>query len=102
MVAAGRGRREMVTALLTLGASATIKSKEDWTAEDWARRMGNEELGDVLRRHTEAAADIDRGAEVVAALQEYYAETDVDRVDLGLIEDLLQYICREGDFQVRG
>jgi ATP-dependent RNA helicase DHX36 len=102
MAAAGRGRTEVVSALLTLGASADIRtSKNGWSAEDWARELGHEETAEVLRRHAEAAAEIDRGAGEAAALQEYFADTDVDRVDLTLIEELLQYICREGQFQVR-
>lgn len=98
MAAAGRGRGGVVAALLTLGASATPRSTNGWTAAEWAAHLGHADVAAALAEHARAEAEVQGWAGDAATLTRYHAETDADRVDVELVQALIEYICREGRF----
>jgi ankyrin repeat protein len=51
MIAAGRGFTDIVDQLLTLGADPTVKSSNDWTALDWAKKFEWTEIASLLETH---------------------------------------------------
>lgn len=98
MVAAGRGRADLVDLLLTLGADARLLSKQCLTAAQWATQLGHDDVAELLSQHAQSEVQFERLSQSAAALSEYHAANDVDRVDVKLIEDLIHYICSEGRF----
>lgn len=48
MIAAGRGFLEIVEQLLTLGADPCLKSSNDWSALDWARKFEQDDIVALL------------------------------------------------------
>lgn len=51
MLAAGRGKTEVVEELLALGADPRAKASNDWTALDWAQHFQQEDAVQVLLAH---------------------------------------------------
>ena len=51
MIAAGRGFTDIVEQLLNMGADATKKASNEWTALDWAKKFQREEIIDMLEAH---------------------------------------------------
>lgn len=99
MVAAARGRSDTVSALLRLGADASVRANKGMTALDWATRSGGAAAAaaEALRDHAAQEAEVEEGAAASAALAAYQAATDQDRVDLRLIEGLLRYLYAVGE-----
>lgn len=48
MVAAGKGRADVVSVLLANGADTGLRSRDGSTARAWAERFGREEVLEVL------------------------------------------------------
>ena len=51
MVAAGRGRIDVMEQLLSLGATLTLRSANDWTAIHWAESTTQQEALDLLQSY---------------------------------------------------
>ena len=84
-----------------------IKAENGMTAADCAEQFGHDELADLLRKHSESQVDHSSIANQALALSHYQSNTDLDEVDVGLIEELLMYVCGEktpasntGDFRL--
>jgi hypothetical protein len=86
----------IVDMLLTLGAVASLASNQGLTAQQWAAQLGHRAVADTLSQHAESEAAAAAVAEAASALADYHAGNDADRVDLKLIEQLLEYLCGEG------
>ena len=102
-----RGRGDIASMLLAQGADPNIKAENGMTAADCAQQFGHGELASLLREH--AASQVAHGdiANQALALSHYQSNTDLDEVDIGLIEELLLYACGEktpandtGDFRL--
>uniref|UniRef100_A0A0N7ZAQ8 RNA helicase n=1 Tax=Scylla olivacea TaxID=85551 RepID=A0A0N7ZAQ8_SCYOL len=52
MVAAGRGRVDVLEQLLALGASLTLRAANDWSAACWAKSTGQQEALDLLHAYS--------------------------------------------------
>lgn len=48
MVAAGKGRADVVSVLLANGADPSLTSRDGSSARDWAARFGKEEVVEIL------------------------------------------------------
>jgi len=70
MQAAGQGRRDIVKLLLSAGARVDYKDYQGNTAEDWAKRSGDEQLAALLARRIKALAP----AEAVVSNDQNFAE----------------------------
>ena len=57
MVAAGKGRMSEVSTLLTLGADPSVPSKDGSTAAQWARKMNQPQIADVIESHSQVRLD---------------------------------------------
>ena len=102
-----RGRGDIASVLLAQGADPMIKAENGMTAADCAEQFGHDELADLLRKHSESQVDHSSIANQALALSHYQSNTDLDEVDVGLIEELLMYVCGEktpasntGDFRL--
>eukprot|EP00898_Chlorokybus_atmophyticus_P000428 jgi/Chlat1/1386/Chrsp12S02051 len=96
MVTAGKGKGEVVAWLLSQGVDVSLKAYNGSSATDWAYIFGQEEAHIMVKEH---AAEVERShgaANVADALSKYQASTNMDEVDLNLIEMLLEYICGGG------
>ena len=102
-----RGRGDIASMLLGQGADPNIKAENGMTAADCAHQFGHEELAVLLREHAQSQVAHGDIANQALALSHYQSNTDLDEVDIGLIEELLMYACGEkkpasnaGDFQL--
>ena len=102
-----RGRGDIASVLLGQGADPMIKAENGMTAADCAEQFGHGELADLLRKHSQSQVDHGSIANQALALSHYQSNTDLDEVDIGLIEELLMYVCGEktpahntGDFRL--
>ncbi|XP_060581690.1 3'-5' RNA helicase YTHDC2-like [Ruditapes philippinarum] len=104
MIAAGRGFIDIVDQLLTLGADPTVKSSNDWTALDWAKKFEWTEIASLLETHMLACEigpehkdldiedDEDISEEDKKMLTVYQHCWDDDKVDIELIARLLYLV----------
>lgn len=90
-----RGRGDVASVLLSNGADPSIKAENGMTAADCADQFGFQELGSLVRQHSENAISANNIADAALALSHYQSNTDLDEVDLGLIEEVLLFICKE-------
>ena len=90
-----RGRGDVASVLLSNGADPSIQAENGMTPADCAEQFGFQELGGLVRQHSENAASNTNVADAALALSHYQSNTDTDEVDLGLIEEILLYICGE-------
>jgi len=51
MVAAGRGSVNTTEQLLNLGANLNIRASNEWTALDWARRMKQNDVVELIEAY---------------------------------------------------
>lgn len=51
MIAAGRGFIDIVEQLLGIGADPTVKSSNEWTALDWAKKFEQTDIISLLEAH---------------------------------------------------
>ncbi|CAG9460433.1 unnamed protein product [Pedinophyceae sp. YPF-701] len=93
MVAAGKGRLDIVQALLANGASATVASRNGMTAVQWAEQFGHAECAQCIRTHLQHAAQFEEEAGDAIAVSHYLMTKDTDEVDTDLIVQLIEYIC---------
>ncbi|XP_070542906.1 3'-5' RNA helicase YTHDC2-like [Ptychodera flava] len=105
MVAAGRGNSDVVEKLLNLGANVNVRSSNDWTALDWAKKFNRSDIVELIEAHI-AASELscsdetqlvseskDISKEDKELLSIYHHSFDDERVDLKLVVSLLNYIC---------
>ena len=97
MVAAGKGRRDVVLALLSGGADTTLVANNGWDAAAWASHFGHTNVVDDLRRHQEQMEDAEENAVDAVVNQHYQISTNTDEIDIQLIVSLLEYICYGGE-----
>jgi len=90
-----RGKGDIASILLSHGADPSIHAENGMTAADCAEKFGFQELGSLVRQHTQSAACNTDIADAALALSHYQSNTNMDEVDLGLIEEVLLYICGE-------
>ncbi|XP_053330262.1 3'-5' RNA helicase YTHDC2 [Spea bombifrons] len=110
MVAAGRGFLSQVEQLISMGANVLSKSSNGWTALDWAKRFGQNEVVDLLESYS-ASLDIGNldesslvqtdsnnlSAEDRELLKAYHHSFDDEKVDLDLVTHILFNICQSSD-----
>uniref|UniRef100_A0A7S3XH27 RNA helicase n=1 Tax=Picocystis salinarum TaxID=88271 RepID=A0A7S3XH27_9CHLO len=95
MAAAGKGRLDLVTALMNCGADIHLRSSDGSTAKDWALRFGFQETASVLQSMEEQARSIENVSLSTVRLSQYQLRVDPDEVDLELVCEVVMYICRE-------
>eukprot|EP00249_Psilotum_nudum_P020389 c27681_g1_i1 orf=52-3915(+) len=93
MVAAGKGRVDDVSLLLSHGADCSIVSQDGNTALDWAEKYEQREVRDVLLNHIEKKSQVQTAAEEAKLLEKYLSSIDQEEVDVALIDRLLSRIC---------
>lgn len=93
MVAAGKGKVELVLVLLSKGADCNIVSQDGSTALDWANRGEQQEVRDLLLKHMEKKGDPTMAIKKADLLERYLSSIDQEEVDTALIERLLCKIC---------
>ncbi|GAB4819950.1 hypothetical protein N2152v2_006996 [Parachlorella kessleri] len=99
MVAAGKGRADVVSVLLANGADPALTSRDGSTARQWAARFDRREVLELLDEYEAEVASAEELANNALALSHYQTNNDADEVDIDLIESLLNYICDEGTFR---
>lgn len=99
MAAAGKGRLDLVTALISSGADVNIKSSDGSTAKDWAVRFGFQETASLLQSMEEQARSISEVSMCTVRLSQYQLRVDPDEVDLELVCQVVMYICRATPLQ---
>ncbi|XP_064474712.1 3'-5' RNA helicase YTHDC2-like isoform X2 [Ornithodoros turicata] len=105
MLAAGRGKVEVLEELLALGASTTARASNDWTAFDWAQHFHQKEAAEVLMANmltsqcglsslepAVAVSEHDMSEADRDLLDLYHHSFDDDNTDLDLIMCLLQKV----------
>ncbi|RXG71364.1 putative ATP-dependent RNA helicase YTHDC2 [Armadillidium vulgare] len=81
MVAAGRGRIDIVEQLLALGATVDLRAANEWTAADWAQSTGQQEIVDYLQSYS-ACEGIDlKTPEKVAPISMTTSEEDKELLE---------------------
>lgn len=99
MLAAGRGKTEVVEELLALGADPRAKASNDWTALDWAQHFQQEDAVQVLLAHLlvlqSGISRPDTGVPDLSDadrehLELYQRSIDDDQTDLDLVFALLR------------
>ncbi|CAH2296197.1 probable ATP-dependent RNA helicase YTHDC2 isoform X1 [Pelobates cultripes] len=106
MVAAGRGFLNQVEQLISMGANIHGKASNGWTALDWAKHFGQNDVVDILESYSSSLesenlddtslmqADCsDLSAEDKELLKAYHYSFDDEKVDLDLIMHILYNIC---------
>ncbi|KAI8103615.1 hypothetical protein M9435_004950 [Picochlorum sp. BPE23] len=89
------GRGDIVSILLANGADPSIRAQNGMTPVECARQFGHEELANLIDVHTHQVSSQSNIADAALALSHYQSNTDVDDVDIGLIEELLLFVCGE-------
>ncbi|XP_045156414.2 3'-5' RNA helicase YTHDC2-like [Mercenaria mercenaria] len=104
MIAAGRGFIDIVEQLLAIGADPTVKSSNDWTALDWAKKFEQTDIIALLEAHMLACEigpehedlDVDEDSslseEDKKMLTVYQHCWDDDKVDIELAKSLLYIV----------
>ncbi|KAK3765938.1 hypothetical protein RRG08_002182 [Elysia crispata] len=103
MTAAARGFSNVVEYLLNLGASVSFKTSSQWTALEFAKKFGHEEIVGLLEAQTKTLSEmIDEPVEVdemdlISAedrelLTVYQQSFDDEKVDIDLVACLLHRI----------
>jgi ATP-dependent RNA helicase DHX36 len=92
-----RGRGDIASLLISQGADPLIKAENGMTAADCAEQFGHADLAKLLHMHVESQVSHGDIANAALALSHYQSNTDLDEVDIGLIEELLLYVCGEKD-----
>ncbi|XP_077514316.1 3'-5' RNA helicase YTHDC2-like isoform X2 [Amblyomma americanum] len=105
MLAAGRGKVEVVEELLSLGADPLARSSNDWTAHDWAQHFHQSEAAEVILAHLlvtqnvipksdawGSVAEQDLTAVERETLDLYLRSVSDDQTDLDLLLALLQKV----------
>lgn len=95
LAAAFHGRADVATVLLANGADPSITASNGMTAKDCAKQFGHEDVVHLLHEWEQAAKASMEVASTAMALSHYQANTDVDEVDVDLIESLLCFIYGE-------
>ena len=101
MVAAGRGRMDVVETLLTLGANPLCTSNHGLTAAQWALQLGAGDVAAVLEEHVVADQYLVGQASAAEKLKEYYGQAPQSSVDHRLVVRVLQFVCHEFSGPVR-
>ncbi|KAH9536794.1 hypothetical protein CY35_16G018300 [Sphagnum magellanicum] len=96
MVAAGKGRVDDVSYLLSLGADTSIEARNGDTALDWAQNNGHANVVVAIETHRLQEQSQVAAAEAVL-LQKYLYSVDQVGVDVELIERLLYKICSSSE-----
>ncbi|XP_043278621.1 3'-5' RNA helicase YTHDC2-like [Venturia canescens] len=110
MVAAGRGCLNTTEHLLNLGANLKIRSSNDWTALDWAKKMNQSECAELIEAYmrnydlavqenlagnTTAAASSENlplSEESKLLLDIYQSTFNDENVDYDLLLSLIRYV----------
>lgn len=96
LAASFHGRGDIASTLLANGANVSIKAENGMDAAECASEFGHTELAELLRRHAKHSAGLSDIEHTALAISHYQSTTDVEEVDLGLIEELLKFICGSG------
>ncbi|RUS82035.1 hypothetical protein EGW08_010191 [Elysia chlorotica] len=107
MTAAARGFGNVVEYLLNLGASASFKTSNQWTALEFAKKFGHEDIVGLLEAQTKTLSDmiaepaeLDENdlisAEDRELLTAYQQSFDDEKVDIDLVSCLLHKIHTSG------
>ncbi|GFO20151.1 yth domain containing 2 [Plakobranchus ocellatus] len=107
MTAAARGFNNVVEYLLNLGASSGLKTVSQWTALDFAKKFGHDDIVGLLEAHMKslseliAEPDIKDDEYLISAedrqlLTAYQQSFDDERVDINLVTSLLHKIHSNG------
>lgn len=99
MAAAGKGRLDLVTALINCGADIHLRSSDGSTAKDWALRFGFQETASVLQSMEDQAHSVENISLSTVRLSQYQLRVDPDEVDLELVCQVVMYICRKNPLQ---
>uniref|UniRef100_A0A8C5N2A5 3'-5' RNA helicase YTHDC2 n=1 Tax=Leptobrachium leishanense TaxID=445787 RepID=A0A8C5N2A5_9ANUR len=110
MVAAGRGFLSPVEQLISMGANIHSKASNGWTALDWAKHFGQNEVVDLLESYSASleSGNLDESSLVQADsgnlsaedkefLKAYHHSFDDEKVDLDLIMHILYSISQSHD-----
>lgn len=105
MLAAGRGKVEIVEELLSLGADPLTRASNDWTALDWAQHFHQSNAAEVILAHLlvmqsglpksddyGSVAEQELTAEEREQLDLYLRTTNDDETDLDLMLALIQKV----------
>ncbi|OAY81438.1 putative ATP-dependent RNA helicase YTHDC2 [Ananas comosus] len=95
MVFAGKGRVGDVCMLLSFGVDASLRDNEGRSALDWAQKENQQEIYEIVKKHTEN--DASNSAEEEELLNKYLASINPEHIDTVLIERLLRKICTDSD-----
>lgn len=106
MVAAGKGRVDDVSLLLSFGADCFLQAQDGSMALEWAQRDHQDEAAELIKKQMEekgqlqlqsaaeeAQLQLQLAAEEAQLLKSYMVTVDMDEVDVKLIEKLLKKIC---------
>ncbi|KAJ7515980.1 hypothetical protein O6H91_22G036900 [Diphasiastrum complanatum] len=96
MIAAGKGRVDDVSTILSLGANSSIVAKDGSTALDWALKYKQEKIAELIQCY-EKQIRKSQSSEETELLDMYHKQSDQEEVDMSLIESLLVKICTTSD-----
>ena len=97
-----RGRGDVASTLLANGADPLLKAANGMSAFECAEHFGHNELASLIQSHSERVFTQTNITDSALALSHYQSNTDMDEVDLGLIEELLLVICGEKKHSISG
>ncbi|XP_022931521.1 DExH-box ATP-dependent RNA helicase DExH6-like isoform X1 [Cucurbita moschata] len=92
MVLAGKGRVSDVCMLLSFGAICELRAKDGTTALELAERGDQKETAKAIREHLESSISNSKEEQ---RLIDTYLEKNSNSVDITLLEQLLEKICRD-------
>lgn len=96
MVAAGKGRVDDVSLLLSYGADCILQAQDGSVALEWAQREHQDEAAELIMKQIKEKdqVQVQSAAEEAELLKSYMVTVDMDEVDVKLIEKLLKKICK--------
>ena len=100
MVAAGKGRIDVVNALLMNSADPGLSSADGSKAKDWAVKFGHQDIAETLIFQEEEARKGSHQQEAQVALSQYQVTVNADEVDLDPIVQLVAFICLESTLEL--
>lgn len=109
MVAAGRGCLNTTEHLLSLGANLKIRSSNDWTALDWAKKMNQNECAELIEAYMRnydlavqensagntATENLPLSEESKLLLDIYQATFNDENIDYNLLMSLIKHVHTE-------